>query len=152
MAIKKLNESSLNKSFTKFNEKVTERVTDRFGEIYEIEVSKYLKKNGTKDIMINYMAIADELRDVENIENLKDSIIMPMLMIKYFTNIPVSNEGEKLLIMADKLTELDLFGQIISLLPEDELLKMGDVAEQFGKSVELMVAEKEVKEEILIVE
>jgi hypothetical protein len=64
-------------------------------------------------------------------------------MIKYFTNIPVQDEGEKVLIMADKLIELELMSQIMALLPEDELLKMSDVAEQFSKSVETMVAEKE---------
>ena len=148
--VKKLNEVSLNKGFNKFNEKVTERVTDRFGEEYEIEFSKYLKKTDTQKIMIDYMNIIEELEDMENIDNLKDSIILPMLMIKYFTNIPVQDEGEKLLIMADKLIELELFGKIMDLLPEDELLKMTDVAEQFSKSVEKMVVEKEqVKVDVL---
>ena len=89
------------------------------------------------------MNIIEELEDIEGINNLKDSIILPMLMIKYFTNIPIQDEGEKLLIMADKLIELELFGKIMDLLPEDELLKMTDVVEQFSKSVEKMVAEKE---------
>jgi len=141
--VKKLNEVSLNKGFSKFNEKVTERVTDRFGEEYEVEFSKYLKKTDTQKIMIDYMNIIEELEGMENIDNLKDSIILPMLMIKYFTNIPIQDEGEKLLIMADKLIELELFNSILNLLPENELLNMGNIAEQFKKSVEFMVAEKE---------
>ena len=118
--VKKLNEVSLNKGFNKFNEKVTERVTDRFNEEYEVEVSKYLKKTDTQKIMIDYMNIIEELEDMENIDNLKDSIILPMLMIKYFTNIPIQDEGEKLLIMAHKLIELELFNSILDLLPEKE--------------------------------
>jgi len=141
--VKKLNEVSLNKGFSKFNEKITERVTDRFGEEYEVEFSKYLKKTDTQKIMIDYMNIIEELEGMENIDNLKDSIILPMLMIKYFTNIPIQDEGEKLLIMADKLIELELFNSILNLLPENELLNMGNIAEQFKKSVEFMVAEKE---------
>jgi len=141
--VKKLNEVSLNKGFSKFNEKITERVTDRFGEEYEIEFSKYLKKTDTQKIMIDYMNIIEELEDMDGIDNLKDSIILPMLMIKYFTNIPIQDEGEKLLIMADKLIELELFNSILDLLPEKELLNMGNIAEQFKKSVEFMVAEKE---------
>jgi len=150
-SVKKLNEVSLNKGFSKFNEKITERVTDRFGEEYEIEFSKYLKKTDTQKIMIDYMNIIEELEDMENIDNLKDSIILPMLMLKYFTNIPIQDEGEKLLIMADKLIELELFGKILDLLPENELLKMGNVAEQFKESVEKMVEENK-KVEILDVD
>ena len=142
-SIKKLNEVSLNKGFSKFNEKSIERVTDIFSETYEIEVSKYLKKTDTKKIIIDYMAIIDELKDMENIDNLKDTIIIPMLMIKQFTNITIPDEGEKLLLMADKLIELELFGDIMNLLPENEILKMGDVAEQFKISVEKMIGEKE---------
>jgi len=149
---KKLNESSLNKSFTKFNEKSTEKVTDRFSETYEIEVSKYLKKTDTQKIMIDYMTIIDELKDTENIDNLKDTIIIPMIMIKYFTNITVPNEGEKLLVMADKLIELELFVEIMSLLPENELLKITEVAEQFSESIKKMVAEKEVNDAVDIIE
>jgi len=145
--VKKLNEVSLNKGFSKFNEKITERVTDRFGEEYEVEFSKYLKKTDTQKIMIDYMNIIEELEGMENIDNLKDSIILPMLMIKYFTNIPIQDEGEKLLIMADKLIELELFNSILDLLPENELLNMGNIAEQFKKSVEFMVAEKEKEKE-----
>ena len=145
--VKKLNEVSLNKGFSKFNEKITERVTDRFGEEYEVEFSKYLKKTDTQKIMIDYMNIIEELEGMENIDNLKDSIILPMLMIKYFTNIPIQDEGEKLLIMADKLIELELFNSILNLLPENELLNMGNIAEQFKKSVEFMVAEKEKEKE-----
>jgi len=145
--VKKLNEVSLNKGFSKFNEKVTERVTDRFGEEYEVEFSKYLKKTDTQKIMIDYMNIIEELEGMEGIDNLKDSIILPMLMIKYFTNIPIQDEGEKLLIMADKLIELELFNSILDLLPENELLNMGNIAEQFKKSVEFMVAEKEKEKE-----
>ena len=145
--VKKLNEVSLNKGFSKFNEKITERVTDRFGEEYEVEFSKYLKKTDTQKIMIDYMNIIEELEGMEGIDNLKDSIILPMLMIKYFTNIPIQDEGEKLLIMADKLIELELFNSILNLLPENELLNMGNIAEQFKKSVEFMVAEKEKEKE-----
>jgi len=142
--IKKLNEASLNKGFNKFNEKVTERVADRFGEEYEVEVSKYLKKTDTQRIMIDYMEIIDELKDMEGIDTLKDTIILPMLMIKKFTNISIPDEAEKLLAMADKLAELELFGQIMNLLPEDELLKMSGVVDEFKKSVEQMVEEKEL--------
>ena len=147
MATKKINEASINKGFGKFNEKVTERVTDIFGEEYEVEISKYLKKSYTQKIMIDYMEIIEELKDMEGIDNLKDSIILPTLMIKYFTNVVIPDEGEKLLIMADKLIELELFSEILNLLPEDELLKMNKVAEQFGKSVEKLVEEKE-KEQV----
>ena len=142
---KKINEASLNKGFNKFNEKTLEKVTDRFGEIYEIEIVKYLKKTDTQKIIVDYMAIVDELKDVTGIDNLKDSIIIPMLMIKYFTNITIPDEGDKLLVMADKLIELELFDAIMSLLPEKEILKMTDVADQFNESVKKLVAEKEVK-------
>ena len=143
MAMKKINEASINKGFGKFNEKVTERVTDIFGEEYEVEISKHLKKSYTQKIMIDYMEIIEELKDMDGIDNLKDTIILPTLMIKYFTNVVIPDEGEKLLVMADKLIELELFGKIMDLLSEDELLKMTDVVEQFSKSVEKMVAEKE---------
>lgn len=143
---KKLNEASLNKGFNKFNEKVLERVTDRFSETYEIEVVKYLKKTDTQKIMIDYMSIIDELKDMQGVDNLRDSIIIPMLLIKYFTNISVPDEGEKLLSMADKLVELELFDVIMNLLPEKELLKMTEVADQFNESVKKMVSEKESKE------
>lgn len=144
--VKKLNEASLNKGFNKFNERIVEKVTDRFGETYEVEVVKYLKKSDTQKIMIDYMAITEELKDTAGIDNLKDSIIIPMLMIKYFTNISIPDEGDKLLVMADKLIELELFDKIMSFLPEKEILKMTDVADQFNESVKKMVAEKEAKE------
>ena len=66
-----------------------------------------------------------------------------MSVIKYFTNISIPNEGEKLLSMADKLIELDLLNEILALLPEDELLKMTEVVNKFSKSVEAMASEKE---------
>jgi len=148
MAMKKINEASVNKGFGKFNEKTTERVTDIFGEEYEVEISKYLKKSYTQKIMIDYMEIIEELKDMDGIDNLKDTIILPTLMIKYFTNVVIPDEGEKLLVMADKLIELELFSEILNLLPEDELLKMNKVVEQFGKSVEKMVEEKEQVEDL----
>jgi len=148
MAIKKINEVSLNKGFNKFNEKVTERITDIFGEEYELEINKHFKKSDTQKIMIDYLEIEEEFKEIKDIGNLKDTIIIPMLMIKYFTNISVPDEGEKLLAMADKLIELELLSEILNLLPEDELLKMGDVAEQFGKSVEKMVEAQSQAEDI----
>jgi len=147
MAIKKINEVSLNKGFNKFNEKVTERITDIFGEEYELEINKHFKKSDTQKIMIDYLEIEEEFKEIKDIGNLKDTIIIPMLMIKYFTNVAVPDEGEKLLAMADKLIELELLSEILNLLPEDELLKMSDVAEQFGKSVEKMVEAKEKEKE-----
>lgn len=143
MAVKKLNEVSLNKGFNKFNEKISEKVTDRFGEIYELEVSKYMKKTNTQKIMIDYFAIMDDLKDTEGVDNLRDTIIIPMLLIKYFTNISIPDEGERLLAMADKLIELELFSQIMGLLPEDELLKMTETTEQFKNSINQMVLDKE---------
>jgi len=150
MAMKKINEASINKGFGKFNEKVTERVTDIFGEEYEVEISKHLKKSYTQKIMIDYMEIIEELKDMEGIDNFKDTIILPTLMIKYFTNVVIPDEGEKLLVMADKLIELELFSEILNLLPEDELLKMNKVVEQFGKSVEKMAEEKEQAEDLKV--
>lgn len=143
MAVKKLNEVSLNKGFNKFNEKISEKVTDRFGEIYELEVSKYMKKTNTQKIMIDYFAIMDDLKDTEGVDNLRDTIIIPMLLIKYFTNISIPDEGERLLAMADKLIELELFSQIMGLLPEDELLKMTETTEQFKNSINQMVLDKQ---------
>lgn len=148
MAIKKINEASLNKGFNKFNEKITERVTDIFGEEYEVEITKHFKKSDTQKILIDYYSITEDLEETEGVENLKDTIIIPMLMIKRFTNISVPDEGERLLAMADKLAELELFGKIMNLLPEDELLRMVDVAGHFSKAVEKMVEEKEQTETI----
>jgi len=143
MAIKKINEASLNKGFNKFNEKVTERITDIFGEEYEVEINKHFKKADTQKILIDYFTITEELKELEGIESLKDTIIIPMLMIKQFTNISIPDEGERLLSMANKLVELELLNKILDILPEDELLKMTEVADQFKNVVVKMVEEKE---------
>ena len=143
MAIKKINEASLNKGFNKFNEKITERVTDIFGEEYELEISKHFKKSDTQKIMIDYLEIEEEFKEIKDIESLKDTIIIPMLMIKQFTNISIPDEGERLLSMANKLVELELLNKILDILPEDELLKMTEVADQFKNVVVKMVEEKE---------
>lgn len=143
MTIKKLNEASLSKGYNKFNEKNSEKVTDRFGEIYEIEVLKYMKKTDTQKIMIDYFAIMEGIKGLENTDNLRDSIIIPMLLIKYFTNISIPDESERLLSMADKLIELELFAQIMDLLPENELIKMTETTEQFKNSINQMVLDKQ---------
>lgn len=141
--IKKINEASLNKGFSKFNEKVTERLIDRFGEEYEVEISKHLKKTDTQKILSEYMKITEDLKDLEGFDNLKDTIILPMLIIKQFSNISIPDDGERILAMADKLVELELFNAILDLLPENELLKMNGTAEQFSDYIKKMVEEKE---------
>lgn len=145
MAIKKISEGSLNKTLNKFNEKISKKVTDRFGEVYEVEVNKYLRKSDAQKILVDFLRVMEELKEVEYVESLKD-IIIPMLMMKYFTNIPIPESGEELLMLSDKLIELELFSEIVNLFPEDELMKISELLEQFNKSADKIIERKQTVE------
>lgn len=47
-----------------------------------------------------------------------------LLMIKYFTDVEVSDDIDEAIETMNALVDLEIFGEIANLMPEDELLKM----------------------------
>jgi len=123
MANKKLTSSTLSKSSTKFNEKVSIQVSDRFSDVYTVEINKYFKTTEIQKLIVDYISFKKELPSlVSNLELIKDTTyLFYALLIKYFTNVPLSEDITELISGVETLINIEVFDKIIGALPKEEV-------------------------------
>lgn len=120
---KKLTSSTLSKSSNKFSERLTIQVTDRFSETYTVDINKYFKTSEVQKLIVDYISFKEELPNlVSELELIKDTTYLYYaLLVKYFTNIPLSDDLLELISGVETLIDLEVFDRIVGALPKEEI-------------------------------
>lgn len=136
---KKLNNQNINKSNTKFNEKLTIQVKDRFGEIYDVEIYKHFKKMDVQKLVVEYSIHKEELPSiVSDLELIKNStFLFPALLVKFFTNVPIPDDLVELISTIEVLVNLEVLDQIIGALPQEEIERVNELIKKMTDNLDL---------------
>lgn len=120
---KKLTSSTLSKSSNKFGERLTIQVTDRFSESYSVDINKYFKTSEVQKLIVDYISFKEELPNlVSELELIKDTTYLYYaLLVKYFTNVPLSDSLMELISGTETLIDLEVFDHIVGALPKEEI-------------------------------
>lgn len=126
---KKLNTANINKEYKKFNEKFVAHILD--GK-YDVEIHRHFKDTDIQKLLIDYQELLDQLRkqevDIDSIQGM--TYLFPTLLIKYFTNIDIPDDINKILIVVDKLINIGAYEEILNNLPQDEVDKVNKMVEK----------------------
>jgi len=140
MASKKLNQQTISKVSTKFNERISLTVTDRFSECYTIEINKYFKKTEIQKMIVDYFSFKEELKtivfDLELVRN--TAFLFPALLVKYFSNVPLSNDIVELISGTETLMDIEVFDHIVGALPQEEVERVNSMIKTMTDNIPLM--------------
>ena len=140
MANKKLNQQNISKVSTKFNERISLTVTDRFSDSYIIEINKYFKKTEIQKMIVDYFSFKEELEtivtDLELVRN--TTFLFPSLLVKYFSNVPLSDNLVELISGAETLIDIEVFDHIVGALPQEEVERVNSMIKTMTDNIPLM--------------
>lgn len=115
------------------------------GEIYEFEVDKFFVKSKVAELSSDISLFATLLVEDDkyiNLDNAKVSAISKRyiygMLIKYFTNIEMSDNVADVLVSVKTMEDLGILGDILKTMNEDELtVVLEEVNERLNLSIEL---------------
>lgn len=140
MSIKKLNQQNISKISTKFNERISLTVTDRFSDSYTIEINKYFKKTEIQKMIVDYFSFKEELativQDLELVRN--TAFLFPALLVKYFSNVPLSDNLIELISGTETLIDIEIFDYIVGALPQQEVERVNSMIKTMTENIPLM--------------
>jgi len=140
MANKKLNQQTISKVSTKFNERISLTVTDRFSDSYTIEINKYFKKTEIQKMIVDYFSFKEELKtivfDLELVRN--TAFLFPALLVKYFSNVPLSDDIVELISGTETLMDIEVFDHIVGALPQEEVERVNSMIKTMTDNIPLM--------------
>lgn len=131
---------AINKNANKFNEKISQQIEDRFGNTYTLEVSKFFKKTDIQKLIVDYVAFKEQLNEISTqVKTIEQSFFLfPILLVKYFTNVPIPDDVEEMLVVAETLINLDLLDKIIGVLPQEEIKRVNELIKKMSDNLPLI--------------
>jgi len=132
---KHLSLASINKQHAaEFNQ--MKRVTLKNGDYIDIQLK--FKKTSIQRLLLDYSDILEQLKN-KNVswEVFKDAtFIYYMLLLKHFTSLgnSIPLDIEKMVVICEKLIDLDLLEEILNQFDPEELKRVQDMIEQVGKN------------------
>jgi hypothetical protein len=136
---KKLTTPSLSKATSKFNERIAIQVTDRFGETYSVEINKYFKTSEVQKLIVDYLSFKEELPNlVSDLELVKDNTYLYYaLLVKYFTNVPLSDDLLELISGVETLIDIEVFDHIVGAFPKEEIERVNELIKKMKDNLPL---------------
>ncbi|GMX64383.1 hypothetical protein Elgi_36520 [Paenibacillus elgii] len=126
--------TSINKAHSKeFNSQ--KKVTLKTGDF--IMIQQKFKKTSIQRMLIDYQGILEQLRQKEvSMEVVKDmTFVYYMLLLRHFTNLNnIPNEIDKMVIVCEKLNDLDLLEEILSSFDKEEMKKVDEMIKQVSEN------------------
>ncbi|TVY09971.1 hypothetical protein [Paenibacillus cremeus] len=135
---KQLTLSSINKAHAKeFNEQ--KRVTLKTGDYIDLQVR--FKKTSIQRFLIDYQEILEQLKEKEvDMNVIKDiTFIFYMLLLRHFTSLNIiPNEVDKMVIVCEKLIDLDILEEIMNAFDPAEIEKVNNMMKQVSENSDLI--------------
>lgn len=113
------------------------------GEAYDVEVDKFFVKSKIAELSSDIGLFATLITQDEKYKDLDDAKVSALaqryiygMLIKYFTNIEVSNEVVDVLIMVKTIEDLGILGELLQIMNQDEL---ANVLEEVNTRLEFAI-------------
>lgn len=143
--IEDLNLSKLNKEVKRMDS-WAESFVDVNGSMYSIKVKEHFKETEIQNVMkdfADFVQFALEAKETDNILALAKPYTT-VLFFKHFTSLDVPNDVFKALKVYDNLLDLGLMKKIVSLLPDDQMIKVTTRVNEVVESVVKNIEESEI--------
>ncbi|MCM3273900.1 hypothetical protein [Paenibacillus elgii] len=132
--MKQLTLTSINKAHSKeFNSQ--KKVVLKTGDY--IMVQEKFKTTSIQKLLLDYQDILEQLSQKEvSMEVIKDmTFVYYMLLLRHFTNLNnIPNEIDKMVIVCEKLIDLNLLEEILSAFDKEELRKVDEMIKQVSEN------------------
>ncbi|MEK4008334.1 hypothetical protein [Paenibacillus sp. FSL H3-0333] len=148
---KKLTLTELNKLGEKFNERKKIYILD--GQ-YEVDIDVTFKLSDIDDLVMVYASAIQELKEMNDTDEIqiKDTLsLLPTLILRAFTNLPIPKEStdiSSLIVISKNLYNLGITEEVYSKLPEEQIKKVTDKINAFGKNIGTVMGEWAIAEEL----
>lgn len=94
---------------------------------YTIEYDTVFRKTKQRNVLDDTLRFFQEIGE-QNIDRLEmASAYTALLIVKHFTSLEISDDVSEALDMLEVLVDLEVLGEIVNLLPEDEVVKIYDL-------------------------
>jgi hypothetical protein len=94
------------------------------GKIYEISYDKVFRKTKQRDVLQDMITFFKQMGEVDETDAEFATAYTTLLLVKHFTSLEVPDTVDESLKMLEVLIDLDVFHQILLVLPEDEVMKI----------------------------
>lgn len=140
---------AINKEMNKFNEREVIKVLE--GK-YEVSINKHFKISDIQKLLIDYQEYIEQMRQKDiSVDNMQSiAFLLPALLIKYFTDINIPDEIDKMILVVEKLIDLGVFEEIINEMPGKEIEKINNILkniENNGSKIGELIGELIIKGE-----
>lgn len=103
--------------------------------VYEISYDKVFRKTKQRNMLQDMIDFFKDMGTVEERDADFATAYTTLLLIKHFTSLDVPDDIKGALDMLEVLIDLEVFGQILEVLPEEEVVKAFDLLSDSVKSM-----------------
>lgn len=103
--------------------------------VYEISYDKVFRKTKQRNMLQDMIDFFKDMGTVEERDADFATAYTTLLLIKHFTSLDVPDDIKEALDMLEVLIDLEVFGQILEVLPEEEVVKAFDLLSDSVKSM-----------------
>lgn len=131
---KNLTLTELRKQDKALNEQ-TEHTINVNGVDYKIKIDNVFRKTKQHKLLDDLIKFMDEGRNNEELLDFSSSYTT-LLLIKHFTSLEIPDDIDNAIIAMNALIDLDIFDEIINLMPEKEVVKVYELLAMAVKRID----------------